>query len=257
MCYIKDPGLKPAIFTTKNFTKQPTASKESAGFRSQGPTKQAAAPGGAFQILDDGFQQVGKSGRHIGSSGVKNVNASTSISNSFHTLTQDDEGLDGKNLESGSKDNCPPYNDPAANCHNSSTAALDTEDDVFKKSQDPILVDVVIMEEGSVVKPNENISNASADYPPAVANSGQVGENADFSKTNIMDVTSDCSSEYSEGSDNYKSDFNDCSKEDCLLDQSLSDHSAAALKLTGKGKIPFRDKFKKKPQMSTMEGKKL
>ncbi|KAL6523070.1 hypothetical protein OROMI_031418 [Orobanche minor] len=249
MCYIKDPGLKPAVFTTKNFTKQPTDSTVSDGFRNQGISKQATAPGGAFQNLDDGFQLVGKRGRHVGSSGTKTVNASTSISNSFHTLTEDEEGLDGKNLESGSKDNCPLDNEPAANFHNSSTAALGSEEDVFKKSQDPILVDVVILEEGSdvLVKPTENFSSAATDFikdPPAFANSGQVGEDTAVSKTNIMDVTSDCSSEYSEGSDNYKSDFNDFSKDDSLLDQSLSDHSAAEFKLAGTGKIPFRDKLK-------------
>ncbi|KAL6558452.1 hypothetical protein OROMI_018802 [Orobanche minor] len=246
MCYIKDPGLKPAVFTTKNFTKKPIDSMVSAGFRNQGISKQATAPGGAFQNLDDGFQLVGKRGGHVGSSGTKTVNASTSISNSFHTLTEDEEGLDGKNLESGSLLD----NEPAANFHNSSTVALGSEEDVFKKSQDPTLVDVVILEEGSdvLVKPNENFSSAATDFikdPPAFANSGQVDEDTAISKTNIMDVTSDCSSEYSEGSDNYKSDFNDFSKDDSLLDQSLSDHSAAEFKLAGTGKIPFRDKLKK------------
>ncbi|KAL6570156.1 hypothetical protein OROMI_014670 [Orobanche minor] len=237
MCYIKNPGLKPAVFTTKNFTKQTTDLTVDAGFQNNGLPNQATAPGGVFQNLADGFQIVGKRGRQVGSSTgtvLQTANAPTAVSNSFHSLTQDEVGLDGKNLESGNKDTCLLDKDPIAIIHNSNS----------------ILVDVIILEGGSndFVIPSQDIPSSSAVFspdPPVFAKPGRLGKDPAFSKTRIMDAKSDCSSEYFEGSDNYKYDFSNFSKDDALLDQSLSDHSVADFKLVGTEIIPFRDKRKK------------
>ncbi|KAL6586072.1 hypothetical protein OROMI_002716 [Orobanche minor] len=148
-CYMKNPALKPAVFTNKNFNAQ------------QAP---AAAPTGNLKITnqntasreesanhDDGFQTEGKGFKLNRSFPPPKIPfVSNVVSNPFDILSQDEELRDGLNLEASTREPCHLAKDPVATLHNlghsDPSAVLTATHGPSNHFDQEELIDVVILE---------------------------------------------------------------------------------------------------------------
>ncbi|KAL6517068.1 hypothetical protein OROHE_018028 [Orobanche hederae] len=162
MCYIKNPGLKPAVFTTKDFTHQKITAAGPPENLKTIFTNPVNARGGNVQTTDDGFQTVGKVGRPLNLTRSfippqKNSFGFSAASNPFHIPAQGEDLCDGTNSDNNTQEDCHLDKDPVVIRHNLGPINLSI---LFPDAHGPLktfgqenLVDVVILE-GSTSNPN-------------------------------------------------------------------------------------------------------
>ncbi|KAL6558471.1 hypothetical protein OROMI_018821 [Orobanche minor] len=247
MCYIKNPGLKPAAFTTKNFTRQKITTAGPPDNLKTLFTNPVNARGGNVQTTDDGFQTVGKVGRPLNLTRSfippqKNSFGYFAASNPFQILGQGEDLCDETNSDNNIQEPCHLDKDPVVIRHNLGP----TNPSIFPEAHGPFktfgqenLVDVVILE-GSTSNHN-GFQNMESDH---------IGT----SKTKIMDDHSYYSADELEGCENYNSD---CS---VLSGKSLPDQPFSGcekdFKVVGSEMILFRDKQKNQAPISEKGRKK-
>ncbi|KAL6564968.1 hypothetical protein OROMI_016418 [Orobanche minor] len=184
-CYMKNPALKPAVFTNRNFNAQQAPTAAPTGNLKITLTNQATASGAESANHDDGFQTVGK-GFKLNRSfpPPKKPFVSNVVSNPFDILSQDEELRDGLNFEASTREPCPLDKDPVATLHNlghtDPSSVLPASHGPLNNFDQEELIDVVILE----------------------GRSDHVGT----SKTKVMDNQAYYSADELEGFDNYNSD---------------------------------------------------
>ncbi|KAL6517035.1 hypothetical protein OROHE_017995 [Orobanche hederae] len=247
MCYIKNPGLKPAVFTTKNFTHQKITAAGPPENLKTIFTNRVNARGGNVQTTDDGFQTVGKVGRPLNLTRSfippqKNSFGFSAASNPFHILAQGEDLCDGTNSDNNTQEHCHLDKDPVVIHHNLGPTNPSI---LFPDAHGPLktfgqenLVDVVILE-GSTSNPN-GFQNQEFDH---------IGT----SKTKNLDDHSYYSADELEGVENYNSDCSILSGKS-LPDQPFSGYDKD-FKVVGSEMILFRDK-QKNPAPISKKGQK-
>ncbi|KAL6565557.1 hypothetical protein OROHE_004612 [Orobanche hederae] len=236
MCYIKNPGLKPAVFTTKNFTHQKITAAGPPENSKTIFTNPVNARGGNVQTTDEGFQTVGKVGRPLNLTRSfippqKNSFGFAAASNPFHILAQGEDLCDRTNSDNNTQEHCHLDKDLVVIRHNlgptnPSILFRDAHGHLKTFGQEN-LVDVVILE-GSTSNPN-GFQNQESDH---------IGT----SKTKNLDDHSYYSADELEGVENYNSN---CS---ILSGKSLPDQPFSGcekdFKVVGSEMILFTDKQK-------------
>ncbi|KAL6582738.1 hypothetical protein OROMI_004816 [Orobanche minor] len=220
-CYMKNPALKPAVFTNKNFNTQQAPSAALTGNLKITLTNQATASGEESDNNDDGFQTVGKGFKLNRSFPPPKITFVSNVgSNPFDILSQDEELRDGLNLEASTREPCPIDKDPVATLHNLGHTDPST---VLPASHGPLnnfdqeeLIDVVILE-GST----DNTNSFFIQDPVTFQNLGS--DHVGTSKTKVMDNQAYYSADELEGFDNYNSDGSVHSGKS-LPDQPFPDH---------------------------------
>ncbi|KAL6523075.1 hypothetical protein OROMI_031423 [Orobanche minor] len=224
MCYMKNPALKPAVFSNKNFTAQQFTTAAPAGnFKTI--NKNVVSGRGGAAPNSDGFQTVGNLGKAFKLTRgfippPKITNVRDVPSNRFHILSQDEDLRDGQNLEDSTQEPCPLDKDPVVLLHNMgpthpSIASPDSPGPLKNFHQEE-LVYVVILE-GSTSN-----SNGFFHHVPSAAQY-QGPDHVGTSKTKVMDNQSYYSADELEGFENYISDGSVHSGKS-LPDHPFSDH---------------------------------
>ncbi|KAL6558455.1 hypothetical protein OROMI_018805 [Orobanche minor] len=208
MCYMKNPGLKPAVFTNKNFTHQKITTAGPTENLKTIFTNPVNGRGGNFQTSDDGFQTVGKVGRPLNLTRSfippqKNSFGFFAASNPFHILAQGEDLCDGTNLDNNTQEPCHLDKDPVVIRHNlgptNPSIFVPDAHGPLKTFGQENLVDVVILE-GSTSNPNGSFNHERDVFQ------NRESDHIGTSKTKIMDDHSYYSTDELEGFENYNSD---------------------------------------------------
>ncbi|KAL6570158.1 hypothetical protein OROMI_014672 [Orobanche minor] len=239
-CYMKNPALKPAVFTNKNFNAQQVPTAATTGNLNITLSHQATASGEVSANHDDAFQTVGKGFKLNRSFPPPKITlVSNVVSNPFDILSQDEELCDGLNLEASTREPCPLDKNPVASLHNlghtNPSPVLPASHGPLNNFDQEELIDVVILE-GST----DNTNSFFTQDPVTFQNLGsdQVGT----SKTKVMDNQAYYSADELEGLDNYNSDGSVHSGKS-LPDQPFPDHVPVS-KVVGTEMILFKNKHK-------------
>ncbi|KAL6572341.1 hypothetical protein OROMI_013299 [Orobanche minor] len=247
-CYMKNPALKPAVFTNKNFNAQqgPTAAPN--GNLKITLPHQATASGEVSANHDDAFQTVGKGFKPNRSFPPPKITlVSNVVSNPFDILSQNEELCDGLNLEASTSEPCPLDKDPVASLlnlgHTNPSPVLPASHGPLNNFDQEELIGVVILE-GST----DNTNIFFTQDPGTFQNLGsdQVGT----SKTKVMDNQAYYSADELEGFDNYNSDGSVQSGKS-LPDQPFPDHAPVS-KVVGTEMILFKNKHNNPAPLSIM-----
>ncbi|KAL6558442.1 hypothetical protein OROMI_018792 [Orobanche minor] len=239
-CYMKNPALKPAVFTNKNFNAQQVPTAAPTGNLKITLSHQATASGEVSANHDDAFQTVGKGFKLNRSFPPPKITlVSNVVSNPFDILSQDEELCDGLNLEASTREPRPLDKDPVASLHNlghtNPSPVLPASHGPLNNFDQEELIDVVILE-GST----DNTNSFFTQDPITFQNLGsdQVGT----SKTKLMDNQAYYSADGLEGFDNYNSDGSVHSGKS-LPNQPFPDHVPVS-KVVGTEMILFINKHK-------------
>ncbi|KAL6570178.1 hypothetical protein OROMI_014692 [Orobanche minor] len=233
-CYMKNPALKPAIFTKKKITTQQAPTAAPAGNLKITLTNQATACGEESANNDDGFQTVGKDLKLNRSfPPPKITNVSNIGSNPFDILSHDEEWRDGLNLGATTREPCPLDKDPVVSLYNmghtNPSIVLPASHGPLNNFYQEELVDVIILE-GST----DNKNSFFTQDPITFQNPGS--DHVGTSNTKGMDNQAYYSADELEGFDNYNSDGSVHSG------KSLPDHPYS--KVVGTEMILFKNKHK-------------
>ncbi|KAL6536656.1 hypothetical protein OROMI_026237 [Orobanche minor] len=247
-CYMKNPALKPAVFTNKNFNAQQVPTAAPTGNLKITLSHQATASGEVSADHDDAFQTVGKGFKLNRSFPPPKITlVSNVVSNPFDIFSQDEELCDGLNLEASTREPCPLDKDPVASLHNlghtNPSPVLPASHGPLNNFDQEELINVVILE-GST----DNTNSFFTQDPVTFQNLGsdQVGT----SKTKVMDNQAYYSADELEGLDNYNSDGSVHSGKS-LPDQPFPDHVPVS-KVVGTEMILFKNKHKNSAPLSLM-----
>ncbi|KAL6536751.1 hypothetical protein OROMI_026332 [Orobanche minor] len=150
-CYMKNPALKPAVFTKKNFNAQQVPTAAAPGNLKITFPHQATASGEVAANHDDGFQTVGKGFKINRSFPPPKISfVSNVVSNPFDILSQNEELCDGLNLEASTSEPCHIDKDPVASLHNlghtNPSPILSASHGPLNNFDQEELIDVVILE---------------------------------------------------------------------------------------------------------------
>ncbi|KAL6582209.1 hypothetical protein OROMI_006223 [Orobanche minor] len=251
-CYVKNPALKPAVFTKKNFNAQQVPTAAAPGNLKITFPHQATASGEVAANHDDGFQTVGKGFKINRSFPPPKISfVSNVVSNPFDILSQNEE-CDGLNLEASTSEPCHIDKDPVASLHNlghtNPSPILSASHGPLNNFDQEELIDVVILE-GST----ENTNMFFTQDPVNFQNLGsdQVGT----SEKKGMDNQAYYSADELEGFDNYNSDGTVHSGKS-LPDQPFPDHVPVS-KVVGTEMILFKNKHSNPAPVSKKGRKKF
>ncbi|KAL6528987.1 hypothetical protein OROMI_028873 [Orobanche minor] len=252
-CYMKNPALKPAVFTKKNFNAQQVPTAAAPGNLKITFPHQATASGEVAANHDDGFQTVGKGFKINRSFPPPKISfVSNVVSNPFDILSQNEELCDGLNLEASTSEPCHIDKDPVASLHNlghtNPSPILSASHGPLNNFDQEELIDVVILE-GSTDNTNMFFTQDPVNFQNL--GSDQVGT----SEKKGMDNQAYYSADELEGFDNYNSDGSVHSGKS-LPDQPFPDHVPVS-KVVGTEMILFKNKHSNPAPVSKKGRKKF